>query len=88
MAISKVKHAGNKFEVEVTAIGEKPVPVNLLVYFSDRTTMTLHHNISCWEKGENTMKISFQTDKKVRALQLGSTYDADVNMRDNLYFMK
>jgi hypothetical protein len=88
LAISKVTHNSNNYSVIVTSKGNKPVPVDIVIYYADNTTQKIHQNISVWEKGNATVTLSFTAAKPVRKLALGSTYVPDVNKRDNAYNMK
>jgi aminopeptidase N len=88
LAISKVTNNNHDYSVVITSKGNKPVPVDLAVYYTDHTTQKIHRPISVWEKGNSTVTLSFTATKPVRRLVLGSTYVPDVNKADNEYHMK
>ncbi len=88
LAISKVSNSGATYQVIITAKGTKPVPIDLTIYFSDKSTQKLHRDISCWQNGNTTVTLSFNTNKKVKNLELGSLYIPDVNKENNIYKMK
>ncbi len=88
LAISKVTHNGNNYRVLITSKGNKPVPVDLVVYYTNNTTKKIHRTISVWEKRDATVTLSFTTDKPIQKLVLGTTYVPDVNKTDNEYEVK
>ena len=87
-AISKVSHVQNNYTVTITNIGTKPVPVDLTVFYKDGSTQLLHKSIIVWKDGAKTCMLHFTSTKPVTRLELGTTYDADVNKADNVYEMK
>ena len=87
-AISKVNNVGGKYTVTITNIGTKPVPVDLTVYYKDNTTQLVHKSIIAWKDGQKTCLLHFDTTKPITKLVLGSTYDADVNKKDNVWLVK
>src|SRR6202012_2528741 len=86
-AISKVTNVAGKYTVTITNIGTKPVPVDLTVNYKDGTTEKLHKSIAVW-KDAKICKFDFTAKKAVDKLVLGSTYDADVNKKDNVWLIK
>jgi hypothetical protein len=87
-AITKVTHKSKDYQVIITNIGTKMVPVDLTVYYKDGTTKLIHKDISCWENGNKAIAINFIADKNVARMVLGGIYDADVNKKDNVYEVK
>jgi Peptidase family M1 domain len=85
LGFGPVKKTGNEYTVTVNCIGTKPVPVDLTIFFQDSTTQKIHKDISCWEKGERMIQLTFTSPKKVQKLKLGSLYVPDVNRKDNEY---
>ncbi|MES2279258.1 MAG: M1 family metallopeptidase [Bacteroidota bacterium] len=85
LAISKVSNTGNKYEVLIKSIGTKPVPVDLNIEYTDGSTKTIHRDISCWEKGNTSVTLSFEAAKNIKQLNLGSTYTPDVDKANNIY---
>ncbi|MGN6181115.1 MAG: hypothetical protein ACTHNW_18175 [Mucilaginibacter sp.] len=87
-AISKVNNTAGKYTVIITNVGIKPVPVDLTVNYKDGTTKKLHKSIAVWKNGAKTCKLEFTAKKAIDKLVLGSTYDPDVNKKDNVWVMK
>lgn len=82
-----IRKTGNKFTMLVTAIGAKPVPVDLTIYYSDNTTKRIHRSIAVWEKGNTSTIITFMAAKQVKKIVLGHPHTPDSNPKDNVYEM-
>jgi hypothetical protein len=83
LAIASVKNTGNEWQVTVENIGTKPLPVELTIFFQDGSTQKIHRDISCWEKENKTVLLTFNASKKVTRISLGGLYVPDVNKKDN-----
>ena len=88
LAITKVLNHGKDYGAVIEMKGSKPVPVDLNVYFEDGSHIFFHRDISVWEKGNKAISISFNTDKRVKKLVVGSVHVPDSNKADNVYEMK
>ena len=88
LAFGNVEKTGNEYQVTVESVGTKPVPVDLTILFQDNTVQKIHRDISCWEKGNRLIRISFSSPKKVLKMSLGSLYVPDINKKDNEYIWK
>jgi len=88
LAISEVNHTGGEFEVIIKSIGTKPVPVDLNVEYMDDSVKLIHHDASCWEKGNTRVTINFTSAKPVKQLTLGSVHVPDVDKTNNVYISK
>jgi hypothetical protein len=85
LAISKVNHQQQKYVVTITSIGNKAVPVNLTVYYTDGSKQLVHQSIACWAKDNKTTNVEFTSTKPIKQLLLGTTYDPDVDKKDNVW---
>jgi Peptidase family M1 domain len=81
LAITAVKGK----QIVITAIGEKPVPVDITVRFNDGTEQKIHRSPAVWEKGNKTITVDFNAAKKVQRITLGSLYNADADDTNNIY---
>jgi len=89
LAITKVSSQKNQYTVTITNVGNKPIPVDLTVYYRDGTTKLIHQSIAVWKNGNKTYIANFTTsNKKVQKITLGTGYDPDVNMADNVWEAK
>lgn len=87
LAIHKVKAKRKKYFVEIISIGNKPVPVDLTVYYYDGTTEKYHQTIGVWENSDKTI-LAFQNTKRIQKLVLDGTYNVDADKSNNVYKMK
>jgi hypothetical protein len=69
-------------------VGNKIVPVDLTITYSDNSTSKIHRSIAVWEKGNKTVTILVATSKKIQKVVLGSTYAPDTNKADNIFEAK
>lgn len=81
LAIRSVK--GKTITIE--SVGEKPLPVDLTITFTDGSTEKIHRSVAVWEKGNKTITVNIALGKKVKQIELGSTYVPDVNKKDNIW---
>ncbi|MEI9958607.1 MAG: M1 family aminopeptidase [Ferruginibacter sp.] len=84
LAIAKV--AGK--QITIQSKGEKPVPVDVTITYADGSTEKIHRSIAVWEKGNTTIQVTATSSKKIKTVELGSTYVPDVNKKDNVYEVK
>jgi len=88
LAITSVKKKDKGYNVLISNKGNKPVPVDLTIFYTDNTTEKIHRSIAIWEKGNDNVIINFIPSKKISKIMLGSTYVSDANKKDNIYEMK
>ncbi len=88
LAIDKVSKHGKNYTVLVGSKGNKPTPVDLTFTFDDGAIQKLHRSIAVWEKGNKTVELTLRSDKRLKEVKLGSTYDADIQPANNIYIMK
>jgi aminopeptidase N len=81
LAITAVKGK----QITITSIGEKPVPVDITVLFTDGTEQKIHRSPAVWEKGNKTVTVEYSGTKKVQKVTLGSLYNADADDTNNTY---
>jgi hypothetical protein len=60
----------------------------LNIEYADGSTKTIHRDVSCWEQGNTSISISFETAKTVKKLILGSTYTPDADKNNNVWEAK
>jgi hypothetical protein len=90
LAIKEVKKTTNGYSITIQSIGNKPVPVDLELSWSDgvhQGTEKIHRSIAVWEKS-NTVTILVNSKQTLRSVKLGSTYVPDVNKVDNQWTSK
>lgn len=85
LAIAKVENKKGNYTILINAIGSKPVPVHLTVYFKDGTQQKIHRSIQVWENNNTNITLTFKAGKPVQKIMLGSPLTPDVNKADNVY---
>ncbi len=85
LAIAKVENKKGNYTILINAIGSKPVPVHLTVYFKDGTQQKIHRSIQVWENNNTNLTLTFKAGKPVQKIMLGSPLVPDVNKADNMY---
>ena len=88
MAIKDVAKTDAGYAVVIENKSSKPLPVDLTVTFSDKTTAQLHHTIGVWETGNSTFNAPVSTTKTITKVVLGSTHVPDKNRSDNTFNVK
>ena len=88
LAISKVVEKGNSKQIVVEMKGNKPLPIDINISYSDGSKQKIHRTIAVWEKNNKTVGINFIASKKIKKIELGSMYIPDVNKKDNLWIAK
>lgn len=85
LAITSVVKKGTSYAITVTSKGTKPVPVDLIVTYTDNTTVKLHRSIGIWEKGASQTVITTPAKVGIKKIELGSTWVPDADKKDNIY---
>jgi hypothetical protein len=85
LAITKVIHTKQQYRVVVSNVGTEIVPVHLTIYYKDGTTQVLGKSIASWAGGNKTVTISFKTNKPISKIVLGKPYDADIDLKNNVW---
>lgn len=81
LAITSVKGKA----ITITAVGEKPVPVDITVLYKDGTEEKIHRSPAVWEKGNKTVTVNYKGSKPVEKITLGSLYVVDSNTDNNSF---
>jgi len=84
LAITKVSGK----QITIQSKGTKPVPVDIMITYTDNSTEKIHRSIAVWEKGNTNITVNATAAKKIKKIVLGSTYTPDVNKKDNEYEVK
>ena len=85
LAIGAVTKKLNGYSIKIISKGTKPVPIDLVIRFTDKTSVHVHRPVSVWEKQNTEVNVIVPTPKKVEQISLGSTYAPDANKADNTY---
>lgn len=85
LAIEKVVEKGNAKQVIIEMKGNKPVPVDATITYTDGSKQTIHRTIAVWEKNNTTVTLNFTAPNKIKRVDLGGMYIPDVNKKDNVW---
>jgi hypothetical protein len=88
LAISGAEKTAGGYLIKIHNKSAKPLPVDLLVTYTDGSTEALHRSIGIWEKGDADVYISVRTTKTLKNVKMGSTYVPDKDKSDNTYSLK
>lgn len=88
LGIENIIRNGNHYKIIILSNGNKPTPVDITCTFSDHSIRKIHRSIEVWEKGNKRITLSFNANKKLVKAQLGSTYDADNNKKNDVFKIK
>lgn len=88
LAISKVVLQRSTYTIIITNIGTKPIPIDLTMYYNDGTTELVHESINAWRSGNKTFTINHLSQKRIKKMVLGTTYDPDINKENNVWQAK
>jgi curved DNA-binding protein CbpA len=86
-AIKKVKTEKGKSEITIVNNGIIPVPVDVVITFSDSTTKKLHYSADVW-KNRNKFKVNLSSKKEIIKVELLSARMPDVEKENNLWEVK
>jgi hypothetical protein len=85
LAIKSVKQQDHHYLVTITRVGDGIVPVHLTIFYNDGSTQIISRSIACWQKGNKSVQLSFNTKKAVEKIVLGTSYDVDVDPKNNTW---
>jgi hypothetical protein len=84
LAIKKVNKVAAGFNITIECAGQKPLPVDLTINYTDGSKDLVHRSIAVWEKA-NTVTLTLTAKKTVKSITLSGTYLPDVNRKDNVW---
>jgi hypothetical protein len=88
LALSSVKINADRVKVVVDRKGNKPVPVDLIVYYKDGTTQKIHRSITVWEKERTLAVINFTASQHINKIVLSDPHTPESYPRDNVWEAK
>ena len=85
LAITAVTKNDKGYQVTIRNKSTKPLPIDLLLTFTDGTKEKVHQNIGVWEKGDTLVVIDIPTGKTLKRVFLGDAHTPDKNKNDNIF---
>ncbi|MFB9080093.1 M1 family metallopeptidase [Flavobacterium procerum] len=85
LAITKVKKNKKNYAITISSPGKLIMPIHLILTFSDGSKETISKKMDCWKKDYSDVTIIFPTQKTITQINLGNSFDADINPADNVW---
>ena len=85
LAIGEVNQKDNTVNVKINRLGSVPIPVSLIVEYSDGTERLIEKKADVWKDGSTFILIELEKGKSVKRLVLGNKYIPDINFKNNTY---
>jgi aminopeptidase N len=85
LAISSIVPSEKSQKVIIENKGTMPIPVELKVTYDDGTNETQTQSPAVWKNGNKKYEALFNTSKKIKSVELGSTKYSDVNLKNNSF---
>lgn len=85
LSVNKVIQKGKRYSVEVESAGNFPTPVKLLLTFEDGSTKEVNESTMIWASGEKTIYIPFESEKKVKQVEINAETVPDNNKNNNVF---
>ena len=82
-----IKEVNDK-QITIENKGEKPLPIDVTITFTDGSSEKIHNSIVAWKSGNTTVVLTVKGNKKIKKVTLGSTYIPDSNKKDNVFEVK
>ncbi len=88
LAVKNVKVKRGKTEIVVEKIGSVPVPIDLVVTYSDGEAEKIHKSTSHWKSGVKAIIITHKTKKEIKKVEINTKLVPDANEKNNVFEMK
>ncbi len=87
LSINHIAINNNSYEITIKKLGDLPVPLNLIVTFNDHSIQRIHYSAAIW-RDKSTKIVTIKTNKKIDKLKLGNDYIPDINLDNNILYIK
>ncbi len=88
MAIETVTKNEKGYVMVIRNKSNLPMPVDLLLEYTDGSSDKLHETIGVWEQGDAKITVQATTGKQLKKVTLGSSHVPDKNRNDNVFKVK
>jgi aminopeptidase N len=85
LAIKEVDRSGSQYSVVVKKVGNMPVPVRLEIHYENGNAKVIEKKATVWKEGDSEYTVTFNMDRKIERIVLGSTTIPDINRENNIY---
>lgn len=83
LGIKSADKTEDGYSIKIESIGNKPVPVNLFITYTDNSTSKAHQTVEVWKDGNKFSEVIIKTDKKIKSITLGDVHDGDTDKKNN-----
>lgn len=73
-----------KAEITVEKIGNVPVPIDLIITYTDGTTESVHKTPAVWKSGLKELNIEFKPAKQIKKIEINTKTVPDANPKNNM----
>ena len=88
LAIADVKKTATGYSITVENKSNKPLPVDLLITYTDGSQERTHYSIQAWQLENKTINMDVTTAKTIKDVKLGAFYTPDKNEKNNIFEVK
>ena len=88
LAVKNVKTKKGVVEITIEKIGSVPVPVDLIVTYSNGTTENIHKCTTQWKSGVKSILISHKTKNEVKKVEINTKLVPDSSDKNNIFEVK
>lgn len=88
LAIGEITEKGEKISVIINRLGNVPVPVSLMVVYSDESELLIEKRADIWKDGKTSITFEIDKGKVFKRLDLGNKYIPDSNLKNNTYLFE
>ncbi|PKK35636.1 hypothetical protein BWI96_16180 [Siphonobacter sp. SORGH_AS_0500] len=74
-----------KAKIVVTQKGSLPIPIRLIVLFTDNSTEEINETARYWKNGAKTFEVEKKFSKPIQKITLSGLMIPDVNRKDNVW---
>lgn len=85
LAIQTVRPTGRKKRITIALIGNKPLPVDLIVTFADGSSEKIHRSIGLWKSGAQLAEIPVSSKQDIVKIELSDPHVPDVDRSNNIW---
>jgi hypothetical protein len=85
MAIEAVSKNAHGYAINIRNKSAKPMPIDLLLEYTDGTSSKIHETIGVWENGDQVITIQVPAVKTLKNVVLGGAHVPDKDKSDNSF---
>jgi len=87
LSIKELFYNEDSYSITIENLGGLPLPVELLIEYTDGSTETISNKMDIWKTGNRTLSINHITDKEIKKVVLGNKLIPDINKNNNSFYI-